>query len=55
MEFWEESILLTVGRPASYDAALTEIAGSLKHSCAGQRRKRVNLRDYAGQVGIVLQ
>ena len=34
---------------------LTEISGSLKHSCAGQRRKRVNLRDYAGQVGIVLQ
>ena len=34
---------------------LTEIAGSLKHSCAGQLRKRVNLRDYAGQVGIVLQ
>ena len=34
---------------------LTEIAGSLKHSCAGQWQKRVNLRDSAGQVGIVPQ
>ena len=35
--------------------ALTEIAGSLKHSCAGQWQKRVNLRDSTGQVGIVPQ